>query len=289
MKWLFAILVALNIIVFGSMIAGKLVHGTSASPAAVSAASYTPEAPAPASPDISVRRTDEAVVSSSEPAPKAASKIDIAAANKPKTNNPDNAAKPATNTSTSTSATTPTPTTTTTTAPTPVTNTCTATVTLPEDDFHRIKGLLNHWPFTTSRFIEQANSSAKPRRTPTPTRYMVALSSSGDSNTRTRLQEHGFDYGINQGKVSLGVFNRREDAESLMARAKMQGFSDAFITTLGGSSSDNDSDNDNHTDSSTISIAKMRVVFSGVDNSAMHDINAITGRYGRMQRSGNCH
>ncbi|PIT17476.1 hypothetical protein BGI32_02515 [Snodgrassella alvi] len=280
MKWLFAILVALNIIVFGSMIAGKLVHGVSASPAAASAASPAAEvveAAAPATPDISVRHTTEAAetASSSVPATKPASKTDTAAANKPKTDTPTdapvNADKPATPTST------------------PTTNTCTATVTLPEDDFHRIKGLLNHWPFTTSRFIEQVSNPAKPHRAPTPTRYMVALSSSGDSDTRARLQEHGFDYGINQGKVSLGVFNRRDDAESLMARAKMQGFSDAFITTLGGSSSDSDSESDSHSGHAPISIAKMRVVFSGVDNSAMHDINAITGRYGRMQRSGNCH
>ncbi|PIT13244.1 hypothetical protein [Snodgrassella alvi] len=281
MKWLFAILVALNIIVFGSMIAGKLVHGVSASPAAASAASPAAEvveAAAPATPDISVRHTTEAAetaASSSVPATKPASKTDTAAANKPKTDTPTdapaNADKPATPTSI------------------PTTNTCTATVTLPEDDFHRIKGLLNHWPFTTSRFIEQVSSSAKPHRVPTPTRYMVALSSSGDSDIRARLQEHGFDYGINQGKVSLGVFNRRDDAESLMARAKMQGFSDAFITTLGGSSSDSDSESDSHSGHAPISIAKMRVVFSGVDNSAMHDINAITGRYGRMQRSGNCH
>lgn len=275
MKWLFAILVALNIIVFGSMIAGKLVHGVSASPAAASAASPAAEVvevAAPATPDISVRHTAEVAetaTSSSVPAAKPTSKTDIAAVNKPKTDNPANADKSATPTPPST------------------TNTCTATVTLPEDDFHRIKGLLNHWPFTTSRFIEQASNPAKPHRAPTPTRYMVALSSSGDSDTRARLQEQGFDYGINQGKVSLGVFNRREDAESLMARAKMQGFSDAFITTLGGSS--NDSESDSQPDHTAISIAKMRVVFSGVDNSAMHDINAITGRYGRMQRSGNCH
>lgn len=273
MKWLFAILVALNIIVFGSMIAGKLVHGISASPAVVSVASAPSpavETVAPANPDISVRHDVEAAASSM-PVARTASKIDTVAANKPKTDNPNNVDK-------SDKSDKPT---------TPTTNTCTATVTLPEDDFHRIKGLLNHWPFTTSRFIEQVSNTTKPHRAPTPTRYMVALSSSGDSNTRARLQEQGFDYGINQGKVSLGVFNRREDAESLMARAKMQGFSDAFVTALGGSSSDSDSDSQSA--HSVTSIAKMRVVFSSVDNSAIHDINTITGRYGRIQRSGNCH
>ncbi|MCO6506031.1 MAG: hypothetical protein J6570_02835 [Snodgrassella sp.] len=275
MKWLFAILVALNIIVFGSMIAGKLVHGISASPAVASVASAPSpavETVAPANPDISVRHDIEATASSM-PVARTASKIDTVAANKPKTDNPTNVDK----SDKSDKSEKPT---------TPTTNTCTATVTLPEDDFHRIKGLLNHWPFTTSRFIEQVSNTTKPHRAPTPTRYMVALSSSSDSNTRARLQEQGFDYGINQGKVSLGVFNRREDAESLMARAKMQGFSDAFVTTLGGSSSDSDSDSQSA--HSAISIAKMRVVFSSVDNSAIHDINAITGRYGRIQRSGNC-
>ena len=269
MKWLFAILVALNIIVFGSMIAGKLVHSNSGAPAAASAASPETEAVAPASPDISVRQATETetVAGSNTTAAKAASKTETTAA--PKT----------------TTAATTTASDNTDKQPAAPANTCTATVTLPEDDFHRIKGLLTHWPFTTSRFIEQVSAPAKTRQTAAPTRYMVALSSGNDSSIRARLQEQGFDYGVNQGKVSLGVFNRREDAEGLMARAKMQGFSDAFITTLGGSS---DSDNQSSSSSAT-SIAKMRVVFSGVDNSAMQDINAITGRYGRMQRSGKCH
>lgn len=261
MKWLFAILVALNIIVFGSMIAGKLVHGIQASPTASSAASSTIDTIPPASPDISVRRATDttSAASSGVPAAKAASKTETIAAGKQKIDTVDSSEKN--------------------TAAPP--STCTATVTLPEDDFHRIKGLLNHWPFTTSRFIEQISAPAR-SRTPAPIRYMVALSSSGDSSTRARLQEQGFDYGINQGKISLGVFNRQEDAEGLMVRAKMQGFSDAFITTLGGS-------NDSDSGTTATSIAKMRVVFSGVDNSAINDINAITGRYGRMQRSGNCH
>lgn len=268
MKWLFAILVALNIIVFGSMIAGKLVHSNSGAPAAASAASPETEAVAPASPDISVRSATETetVAGSNTTAAKAASKTETTAAPKTTTGAtaaPDNTDK----------------------QPAAPANTCTATVTLPEDDFHRIKGLLTHWPFTTSRFIEQVSAPAKTRQTTAPTRYMVALSSGNDSSIRARLQEQGFDYGVNQGKVSLGVFNRREDAEGLMARAKMQGFSDAFITTLGGSS---DSDSQSSGSSAT-SIAKMRVVFSGVDNSAMQDINAITGRYGQMQRSGKCH
>lgn len=269
MKWLFAILVALNIIVFGSMIAGKLVHSNSGAPAAASAASPETEAVAPASPDISVRQATETetVAGSNTTAAKAASKTETTAA-------PKTTTAATTNASDNTDK-----------QPAAPANTCTATVTLPEDDFHRIKGLLTHWPFTTSRFIEQVSAPAKTRQTAAPTRYMVALSSGNDSSIRARLQEQGFDYGVNQGKVSLGVFNRREDAEGLMARAKMQGFSDAFITTLGGSS---DSDSQSSGSSAT-SIAKMRVVFSGVDNSAMQDINAITGRYGRMQRSGKCY
>ena len=84
MKWLFAILVALNIIVFGSMIAGKLVHSNSGAPAAASAASPETEAVAPASPDISVRQATETetVAGSNTTAAKAASKTETIAAPK---------------------------------------------------------------------------------------------------------------------------------------------------------------------------------------------------------------
>lgn len=262
MKWLFAILVALNIVVFGCMVAGKLVGGFSAKPA--TKASSEVEIAAPATPSISVRNADVANTDSNHaennanpPKPviktEAAPNIPAKTESKKDTDLVPNS---------------------------PVTAKCSATVTLPENDFHRIKGLLRQWPYSTSRFVEQVGTTVKPNPMPKSTRYMVTLNSI-DDDTRQRLQEQGFDHGSVQGKVSLGIFNLREDAEALMARAKAKGFNGAFISTL------ENSHNNNGTNAST-SIAKMRVVFTGVDNSAIQDINKITGRYGQIQRSAAC-
>lgn len=261
MKWLFAILVALNIVVFGCMVAGKLVLGSSATPTAT--ASSEVEIAAPATPDISVRnasvannQTDNNPVNSPKPP---AIKAETTPNSQPKAERKTDPEPPTT----------------------PASVNCSATVTLPENDFHRIKGLLRQWPFSAKRFVEQITPSAKPNPVSRPTRYMVALNTINE-DTRKRLQEQGFDHGTAQGKISLGIFNRREDAESLMARAKMKGFTEAFISTLESSNSDN-------TASAATSIAKIRVTFTGVDNSAIQDINKVTGRYGQIQRSGSCH
>ena len=255
MKWIFAILVALNIVVFGCMVAGKLVLGSSATPTAT--ASSEVEIAAPATPDISVRNApDNNPVNSPKPP---VIKTEATPNSQPKAERKTDPEPPTT----------------------PASVNCSATVTLPENDFHRIKGLLRQWPFSAKRFVEQITPSAKPNPVSRPTRYMVALNTINE-DTRKRLQEQGFDHGTAQGKISLGIFNRREDAESLMARAKMKGFSEAFISTLESSNSDN-------TANTATSIAKMRVTFTGVDNSAIQDINKITGRYGQIQRSGSCH
>jgi hypothetical protein len=263
MKWLFAILVALNIVVFGCMVAGKLVHAPSV--ATTASASSEVEIAAPATPDISVRNASTVTTNSTHteinPNPvKPAIEAEAApSTQKPKTEQKREAeASPAT----------------------PATANCSATVIIPENDFHRIKGLLRQWPYTTKRFVEQVAPTTKPNLVPKPTRYIVALNSI-DEETHQRLQEHGFDHGTSQGKVSLGIFNRREDAEALMARAKMKGFGEVYISTLERSDSAN-------TATAPTSIAKIRVTFTGIDNSAVQDINKVTGRYGQIQRNGTC-
>ena len=148
---------------------------------------------------------------------------------------------------------------------------------LPEDDYHRIKGLLSRWPHAASRFVEQG-SSAPAKATSSRVRYMVSID--GGADMRARLKEQGFDTAISNGRLSLGVFNRRNDAEALLARAKINGFSQAEITQLGGSSA-------TEAPTAALSVAKMRITFIQVDDQAAQDINQIIQRYGRLQR-GSC-
>lgn len=271
MKWLFAILVALNIVVFGCMVAGKLVHPPTVASTAM--ASSEVEIAAPATPDISVRNPNVVNTPASNQVDNPS--IPPKVVNKPEppsiTPQPKPERKPDPDSSTQVATTTP---------ATPPNANCSATVTLPENDFHRIKGLLRQWPYSTKRFVEQVTPSAKPNPVTKPTRYMVALNNI-DEETSKRLQESGFDHGSAQGKVSLGIFNRREDAEALMARAKMKGFTNVYVNTLESSHNETSAN-------APTSVAKIRVTFSGVDNTAIQDINKITGRYGQIQRIGTC-
>ncbi|MDF7675150.1 hypothetical protein PT286_00110 [Neisseriaceae bacterium ESL0693] len=268
MKWLFAILVVLNIVVFGSMVASKLVRDNArATPTEASMPMTAPMVTTPpASPNISIQ-SDTAITPAENDKPATDSKhtkptkteqsSQPAENDKEKNNRKDNNRQAA-----------------------GAGDTCTATVSLPEDDFHRIKGLFSQWPFTTSRFVEKLD---KPKPRParqTPTRYAVTLPASNDNDLRTHLQSQGFDYGIVQGQISLGVFNRRNDAESLLARAKMHGFSEASVMVM-----NNERD---QPDDGVTSVAKIRVVFSGVNKAAIQDINNVVSHYGQLQHSGVC-
>lgn len=255
MKWLFAILVALNIVVFGSMVAGKLVHLNAApasNPDSVETNANVGTSSSPM-PSISIGAASN---STGNTGPRLSS---APAAPKEKTPAP---AKPQADDATPAAP-----------AAAPAAN-CSATAVLPEDDYHRIKGLLEHWPHTVTRFIERNTALAKSGG---QTRYMVTISNDFNADTRSRLQSQGFDYALIQGKVSLGVFNRKSDASALVARAKISGYNDVQVESLGGNSS---SDNP-----SSLSVAKMRVVFSQVDAQAAKDITAVIQRYGKLQRS----
>lgn len=248
MKWLFAILVALNIVVFGSMVAGKLVH-INATPATTPASTSADTENTAPTPSISVGAASSAATSSST-------------RTEPTTTTDKRPEEPKNKTDAA--------------APAPVTTAapaanCSATAVLPEDDYHRIKGLLERWPHAATRFVEKNNGPARS----STTRYMVTIGNDYNADTRSRLQSQGFNYALIQGKVSLGVFNHKKDADSLVARAKINGFGDAQTESLGGNS-------DN---SASLSVAKMRVVFSQVDDQAAKDINAVIQRYGRLQRS----
>lgn len=273
MKWLFAILVVLNIVVFGSMVAGKLVRQDHAA-VTDSGTSATAVLSNPAAPNINIQSAEPVSEASTaaEKSAKASSRPENEEAHahgKPAENHADaNKDKDAAVA-----------------APAPSAATCTATVSLPEDDFHRIKGLFSKWPFTTSRFIDKVSapkSTNKSTNTATRTRYAVTLPASPSGSIRDQLQSQGFDYGVVQGKTSLGVFNRRSDAESLLARAKMHGLGDATIDTVSGSG--NDGDNNNN----VTSVAKIRVTFNDVNNAAIHDISNIVSRYGQLQHAGSC-
>lgn len=265
MKWLFAILVALNIIVFGSMMAGKMIRQNQAdngndapqqpvvapppvipSTPVVSVASEPADAVAPATASGQPRQKTRAEINAEAQA-KARAQAQAQARNEAKDKEPAAAVgKPQAN--------------------------CTASAVLPEDDYHRIKGLLR-WPHAANRFVEQNNrkATAKTGRT----RFMVVVG--GGSEARAQLKEKGFDSSMSNGQVSLGVFNRRSDAESLLARAQGSGFAASIVQLGGGEGGEGESQ--------ALSVAKIRVTFSNVDDQSAAEISKIIGRYGSLQRA----
>ena len=266
MKWLFAILVALNIIVFGNVVASKLMrppHATAQVEAPATALTPTPAASV-TEPVVTINPPEPASAVAPPPETKTRAELRAEAAAKARA---EAAAKARAETQTQTTPSSP---------AAPAIN-CSATAVLPEDDYHRIKGLLSRWPHAASRFVEQGGSTPA-KATSSRVRYMVAID--GGADMRARLKEQGFDTAISNGRLSLGVFNRRNDAEALLARAKINGFSQAEITQLGSTTA-------TEAPAAALSVAKMRITFIQVDDQAAQDINQIIQRYGRLQR-GSC-
>ena len=264
MKWLFAILVALNIIVFGNVVASKLMrppHATAQVEAPATALTPTPAASV-TEPVVTINPPEPASAVAPPPETKTRAELRAEAAAKARA---EAAAKARAETQTQTTPSSP---------AAPAIN-CSATAVLPEDDYHRIKGLLSRWPHAASRFVEQGGSTPA-KATSSRVRYMVAID--GGADMRARLKEQGFDTAISNGRLSLGVFNRRNDAEALLARAKINGFSQAEITQLGGTTA-------TEAPAAALSVAKMRITFIQVDDQAAQDINQVIQRYGRLQRS----
>ena len=257
---------ALNIIVFGNVVASKLMrppHATAQVEAPATALTPTPAASV-TEPVVTINPPEPASAVAPPPETKTRAELRAEAAAKARA---EAAAKARAETQTQTTPSSP---------AAPAIN-CSATAVLPEDDYHRIKGLLSRWPHAASRFVEQGGSTPA-KATSSRVRYMVAID--GGADMRARLKEQGFDTAISNGRLSLGVFNRRNDAEALLARAKINGFSQAEITQLGGTTA-------TEAPAAALSVAKMRITFIQVDDQAAQDINQIIQRYGRLQR-GSC-
>ncbi|MCP2040052.1 cell division protein FtsN [Neisseria sp. HSC-16F19] len=267
MKWLFAILVALNIIVFGSMMAGKMIrqNQTAGVGEAPQQAVVAPPPVIPSTPIVSVASEPAAETppapAAAQPAPKTRAEQNAEAQAHARAQAEAKARKEEQNSGGQGNSA----------ADKPQAN-CTATAVLPEDDYHRIKGLLR-WPHSANRFVEQ--NQRKPSAKASRTRYMVVVG--GGSEAREQLKEKGFETSVSNGQVSLGVFNRRSDAESLQARAQGSGFSASIVQLGGGDGTESESQ--------ALSVAKMRVTFSNVDDQSAAEINKIIGRYGSLQRA----
>ena len=289
MKWLFAALVALNIIVFGGMITHRLNNAKSPNAAPVEGGAHElaqPEslrpqqAPAPADnaqPDW--LQTDETQADLPEPESEEAiaerkkkEEEEQARREKEKKEREEKArrekekAAAAGNTTPTAASENPT------TKNTPAAHQCTsnASVTLDEDDYHRIKGLLTRWPHAASRTVEK-RSASKDHAAKT---FRVVLPADSEAMNRLEaLGNKGFNGTLHNGEISLGVMKSRSSAQVLISRLSAAGFGGARIV---------EQDDKGNAADSTLSVSRMTVIFMSVDEKDAQEIRNIVGRYGSL-------
>ncbi|MDK4689455.1 hypothetical protein [Kingella negevensis] len=165
MKWLFATLVALNLIVFAGMIASKI-YPIKKAPAQVAQQAQQPQptviinttGAAPAAQATSASATVTTATANTATAATPAKRVTPPTTNNTKPSNSTALTQPKTNNTSSSQAVT------TGTAQANYRN-CSASVSMPEDDYHRIKGLLKTFPHAATRQVidgsEGNHSSAR--------------------------------------------------------------------------------------------------------------------------------
>ena len=289
MKWLFAALVALNIIVFGGMITHRLNNAKSPATAPVEGGAHElaqPEslrpqqAPAPADnaqPDW--LQTDETQADLPEPESEEAiaerkkkEEEEQARREKEKKEREEKARrekeKAAAENTNPAAAASENPAT----KNTPAAHQCTsnASVTLDEDDYHRIKGLLTRWPHAASRTVEK-RGAAKDQAAKT---FRVLLPADSEAMNRLEaLGNKGFNGTLYNGEISLGVMKSRSSAQVLISRLSAAGFGGARIV---------EQDDKGNASNSTLSVSRMTIIFMSVDEKDAQEIRNIVGRYGNL-------
>ena len=155
----------------------------------------------------------------------------------------------------------------------PVQQQCsTATVVIDEDDYHRIKGLLGRWPHAATRSVEKRTpkkSAQKPSKN-----YRVLISTGGDAVAQLEnLNAKGFSGTLHNGEISVGVTHSRSAAQIIISRLSSANIGGARIVEdeEGGGTSDG-----------ALSVARMHITFMSVDGRMAQDINNVVGRYGKL-------
>ena len=143
----------------------------------------------------------------------------------------------------------------------------TANVSLPEDDYHRIKGLLNRWPHAASRTVERKEVVRS------KTSYAVWTPIQIDAGSQMQaLQSKGFNTVLMEGGISIGIRPDKAQAQALLNRLQGAGFTGQLREVNSGSSGGQ-------------SVAKMQITFMTVNDADVKAIQNIVGSYGRLSRN----
>ncbi|WP_416191879.1 cell division protein [Neisseria sp. CCUG12390] len=152
----------------------------------------------------------------------------------------------------------------------------TATVAMDEDDYHRIKGLLTRWPHAASRSVEKR--TAKKGENAAGKTFRVLLPTDGDVMAQLEtLGSKGFNGAVYNGEISMGVTRSRSSAQILISRLAGAGFGGARILEQEENGSAPDG---------TLSVSRMTVTFMSVNERDAQDIRNVVGRYGNLNVRG---
>lgn len=280
MKWLFMVLVALNIAVFGGTVGYKLLAGQTPVQEAVNAAPFSPDlsASAPAASEPVVQTASSAsepdavlaasdILSDEEAAQLRQKELEQKQREKEKKQREEKArrerlaakAKEAEAEADeehvgSKAGCTP-----------------QASLVMDEDDYHRIKGLLGKWSHVASRSVEKRTT---PKAQTVHKTYRVVLPQTGSFEEQTaELSAKGFSGMMFNGELSMGVSGSRKSAQNLLSRLNNAGFGGGRIVE--------------HTDEAekqdeSQSISRMTVLFTAVDAHDAQEIRKIIAPYGTL-------
>lgn len=142
-----------------------------------------------------------------------------------------------------------------------------ATVTLPENVYHRIKGLLNEWPNAASREVGKSGKKmGKPE-------YVVIIAPSNHQNEQMMmLISKGFKPRQEQGLVVLGKFTNRADADRLRQRVFAHGVRANVMEK-------------HRPGEANLSQANYRVLFMNINDADARKLSGILKPYAPLNRS----
>lgn len=143
-----------------------------------------------------------------------------------------------------------------------------SSIVLEDTTYHRIKMLLNSWPHVASRQVVP-NTKAASRTM----YYVVVPGSPTDENLLRKLRSVRLNPQISNGQIILGKFSNRRAASSVQARVSSEG----VRTNIQEKSEGGDKN-------APLSQVVYRVVFNNLSDDQARQVQNIVAPYGNLQR-----
>lgn len=142
-----------------------------------------------------------------------------------------------------------------------------ATVTLKEDDYHRIKGLLSKWPNAASQSVAPKADSNERKGT-----FWVALAKTPTEDEKISLMAKSYRLVSEGGYTVVGKFPTRLAAEGFRLKLDADGFPTQVVEQFSD-------------DSGAVSTAMVTVAFLKVDDNDAAQITEIVKPYAKLKRN----